>query len=133
VRGDPPRPVHVDGKQKPATFSKMRVTGPRCAESISEPLQAMREPNPPLNEMIRSTEQMHEVLCEAPKQPANKGRMTASSAVAIHNAYLQCQAYVPIDVVDVHYVLPRRLSPYIMRIYNIKKHICLTLSMDIIQ
>jgi hypothetical protein len=81
--------VRGDGKGMPPTFAKIRVTGPRCAEPITEPLQAMRELNPPLNEMIRSTEQMNELLCEAAKQPLNKGRMTASSAVAIHNAHLQ--------------------------------------------
>jgi hypothetical protein len=81
--------VRGDSKEKPPTFGKIRVTGPPCVESITEPLQAMRELNPPLNEMIRSTEQMNEVLCEAAKQPLDKERMTASSAVAIHNAHLQ--------------------------------------------
>jgi hypothetical protein len=55
-----------------ATFRKMKVTGPQCAEFITEPLQAMRELNPSLNAMIQSTEQMDKVVCEAGKQPLKK-------------------------------------------------------------
>ena len=71
------------------TFYKMRMTGPRCAEMITQPLQAIRELNPSLNAMIQSTEQMNKVLCEAAKQPLKKRRKIASSAVAIHDAHLQ--------------------------------------------
>ena len=71
------------------TFYKMKVTGPRCAEMITQPLQAMRELNPNLNAVIQSTEQMNKVLCEAAKQPLKKRRKIASSAVAIHDAHLQ--------------------------------------------
>ena len=70
-------------------FYKMKMTGPRCAEMITQPLQAMRELNPNLNAMIQSTEQMNKVLCEASKQPLKKRRKIASSAVAIHDAHLQ--------------------------------------------
>jgi hypothetical protein len=70
-------------------FRKMRVTGPNCAEFITQPLQAMRELNPTLNTMIESTEQMNKVLCEAGKQPLKKRRKIASSAVALHDAHLQ--------------------------------------------
>jgi hypothetical protein len=72
-----------------ATFRKMKVTGPQCAEFITEPLQALRELNPSLNAMIQSTEQMNKVVCEAAKQPLKKRRKVASSAVAIHDAHLQ--------------------------------------------
>jgi hypothetical protein len=72
-----------------ATFHKMKVTGPQCAEFITQPLQAMRELNPTLNAVIQSTEQMNKVLCEAAKQPPKKRRKVASSAVAIHDAHLQ--------------------------------------------
>ena len=65
------------------------MTGPRCAEMITQPLQAIRELNPSINAMIQSTEQMNKVLCEAAKQPLKKRRKIASSAVAIHDAYLQ--------------------------------------------
>jgi len=65
------------------------MTGPRCAEMITQPLQAIRELNPSLNAMIQSTEQMNKVLCEAAKQPLKKRRKIASSAVAIHDAHLQ--------------------------------------------
>ena len=70
-------------------FYKMKVTGPRCAEMITQPLEAMRELNPRLNAMIQSTEQMNKVLCETAKQPAKKRSKIASSAVAIHDAHLQ--------------------------------------------
>ena len=70
-------------------FHKMKVTGPQCAEFITQPLQAMRELNPTLNTMIQSTEQMNKVLCEAAKQPLKKRRKIASSAVALHDAHLQ--------------------------------------------
>ena len=49
----------------------------------------MRELNPTLNAMIQSTEQMNKVVCEAAKQPLNKRRKIASSAVAVHDAHLQ--------------------------------------------
>ena len=58
----------VDVEQQP-TFYKMRMTGPRCAEMITQPLQAMRELNPNLNAMLQSTEQMNKVLCESAKLP----------------------------------------------------------------
>ena len=67
----------------------MKVTGPQCAEFITQPLQAMRELNPSLNAMIQSTEQMNKVVCEAGKQPLKKRRKVASSAVAMHDAHLQ--------------------------------------------
>ena len=71
------------------TFYKMGMPGPRCAEMITQPLQAIRELNPSLNAMIQSTEQMNRVLCDAAKQPLKKRRKIASSAVAIHDAHLQ--------------------------------------------
>ena len=70
-------------------FHKMKVTGPHCAEFITQPLQAIRELNPTLNAMIQSTEQMNKVVCEAAKQPLKKRRKIASSAVAVHDAHLQ--------------------------------------------
>ena len=83
------RLVHkVDDEQQP-TFIKMRMTGPRCAEPITEPLQAMRELNPNLNAMLQSTEQMNKVLCESAKLPLKKRRKIASSAVAQHDMHLQ--------------------------------------------
>ena len=75
--------------EKEPTFYKMRVTGPRCAEFITQPLDAIRELNPSINAMIQSSEGMNRVLCEAAKQPLNKRRKTASSVVAIHDAHLQ--------------------------------------------
>ena len=51
--------------EKQSMFHKMKVTGPNCAEFITEPLQAMRELNPTLNAMIQSTEQMNKVLCDS--------------------------------------------------------------------
>ena len=70
-------------------FHKMKVTGPQCAEFITQPLQAIRELNPTLNAMIQSTEQMGKVVCESAKQPLKKRRKIASSAVAVHDAHLQ--------------------------------------------
>ena len=75
--------------QNQPTFYKMKVVGPRCAELITEPLQAMRELNPNLNAMLHSTEQMNKILCESSKQPLKKRRKIASSAVALHDAHLQ--------------------------------------------
>jgi hypothetical protein len=74
-------------EQRPC-FRKMKVTGPRCAEFITQPLDAMRELNPSLNAMIQSTGGMNRVLCEAAKQPLTKRRKTASSVVAVHDAHL---------------------------------------------
>ena len=70
-------------------FHKMKVTGPRCAEFITEPLQAIRELNPALDSMIHSTEQMNKIVCESAKLPWKKRRKMASSAVAMHDAHLQ--------------------------------------------
>ena len=74
---------------KRPTFAKMKVTGPRCAEFITEPMHVMRELNPSLNAMIQSTEGMNRVLCEASKQPLTKRRKIASSVVAVHDAHMQ--------------------------------------------
>ena len=65
------------------------MTGPDCAEFITEPLQAMRELNPTLNAMLQSSEQMNKVACEAAKKPLKKRRKIASSVVAVHDAHLQ--------------------------------------------
>jgi hypothetical protein len=75
--------------EKQPTFEKMKVTGPRCAEFITQPMDVIRELNPSLNTMIQSTEGMRKVLCEAAKQPSAKRRKIASSAVAVHDAHLQ--------------------------------------------
>jgi hypothetical protein len=75
--------------EKQPVFHKMKVTGPRCAEFITQPLDVIRELNPSLNTMIQSTEGMNKVLCEAAKQPLPKRRKIASSAVAVHDAHLQ--------------------------------------------
>ena len=83
------RLAHNPDRGQQPTFYKMRMTGPRCAEMITEPLQAMRELNPNLNAMLQSTEQMDKVLCESAKLPLKKRRKIASSAVAIHDAHLQ--------------------------------------------
>ena len=83
------RLAHNPDRGQQPTFYKMRMTGPRCAEMITEPLQAMRELNPNLNAMIQSTEQMDKVLCESAKLPLKKRRKIASSAVALHDMHLQ--------------------------------------------
>jgi hypothetical protein len=76
--------------EKQPAFYKMKLVGPNCAEFITQPLQAMRELNPTLDSMIQSTEQMNKVVCEAAKQPAKgKRKIASSSAVAVHDAYLQ--------------------------------------------
>lgn len=89
ARGYESMPAYVDGGEKQPSFHKMKVTGPRCAELITEPFQAMRELNPTLNAMIQSTEQMNKVVCDAAEQPLMKRRKFASSAVAMHDAHLQ--------------------------------------------
>ena len=89
VCGDASRPVYVDGVQQRPVFHKKRATASRCDEVITEPLQAMRELNPTLNEMIRSTDDMNRVLCETANKPLNKRRMMASTAVAMHDAHIQ--------------------------------------------
>ena len=83
------RLAHKQDRSQQPTFYKMRMTGPRCAEMITEPLQAMRELNPNLNAMLQSTEQMDKVLCESAKLPLKKRRKIASSAVALHDMHLQ--------------------------------------------
>jgi hypothetical protein len=46
--------------------------------------------------MIQSIEQMKRILCDAAKQPANKRRRSASTAVAVHDAHLhRLKAYIP--------------------------------------
>ena len=83
------RLIHKGDVEQQPTFIKMRMTGPRCAEPITEPLQAMRELNTNLNAMLQSTEQMNKVLCESAKLPLKKRRKIASSAVAQHDMHLQ--------------------------------------------
>jgi hypothetical protein len=86
----------VGGQQQPQQqmekrpmLHKMSVTGPRCAEFITQPLDVMRELNPSLNTTIQSTEGMKKILSEAAKQPSTKRRKIASTAVAVHDAHLQ--------------------------------------------
>ena len=93
-----------------ATFHKMKVTGPRCAEFITEPLQAMRELNPKLNSIIQSTEQMNKVVCEAAKQPLKKRRKIASSVVAVHDAHLQRLKALKADAEHTYDPLTRSLA-----------------------
>ena len=89
MRSHPVRPVRAGSSKNNGLHCDTKAVGSQCAKSITEPLRAMRELNPSLNEMIRSTEQMNEVLCETAKQPLNKRRRIASSAVAMHDAHLQ--------------------------------------------
>jgi hypothetical protein len=70
-------------------FHKMKVTGPKCAEFATEPLQAMRQLNPTLDAMMDSSEQMNKVICEAASKTPKKRRKMASTAVALHDLHLQ--------------------------------------------
>jgi hypothetical protein len=96
--------------EKKTAFHKMRVTGPQCAELITQPLQAMRELNPTLNAILQSTEQMNKVVCEAAKKPLKKRRKIASSAVAVHDAHLQRVKALKSDVEHTSDPLARSLA-----------------------
>jgi hypothetical protein len=86
-RGRTPRPTSDKCEGKPQ-FHKMMASGNHCDRTTRDSFQAMRELNPSLNAMIQSTEQMRKILCDAAKQPLDKKRRIASSAVAMHDAYL---------------------------------------------